>query len=109
MAESKQPTKQHLDKASRDRLITMLVRGPDHLAMSYGRAARLLLDSGQHPEHRHGVHLDVPTFYSVRHSVELALKDLLWAHHRNQVDQCRLDAAKREPSNASPLPDDVLN
>lgn len=74
-----------------------------HLSLSYARAARLLLISAKSETKDEEANLVPPMFFMVRHSAELALKDLLWKHHAAEVDLRRLQRAKRVPITAKPL------
>lgn len=74
-----------------------------HLSWGYARAARTLRDAmDSSPDEPDAI---APIFYCARHSVELALKDLLTAYQENQRKEneiCNHDGA---PSTAKPIPD----
>lgn len=88
-------------------LMRSLMRG-DHLALSYWRSAHLVAEAelkAQPPRH----HVDMPALYLIRHAVELALKDLLEAHHENELDRNRVDKATSKPMSGKPLTEKELD
>jgi hypothetical protein len=70
-----------------------------HLSIGYARAARILLSANSEDPHT----LLPPVFYLIRHSVELALKDLLLAYHQNELNQHEIDEHDGAPTEAKPL------